>query len=107
MLPRFELAWEKQLNDVLIALGMDAAFDAARADFSRMVQNGGVYIDEVKQKSFIAVDEKGTEAAAATGVAVLEAAASPEIRFDRPFVFAIRERLSGTLLFLGVLNDPS
>lgn len=107
VLPRFELEWEKELNDVLIALGMEEAFDPARADFSRMVQNGGVYIDEVKQKSFIAVDEKGTEAAAATGVAIVETSAPPEIRFDRPFVFAIRERLSGTLLFLGVLNDPS
>jgi serpin B len=60
----------------------------------------------VKQKAFVRVDEEGTEAAAVTG-GVLVDSAPPEIRFDRPFLFAIRERLTGTILFVGVVNDPT
>lgn len=103
-LPRFTLEWEKQLNDVLSAMGMEEALNPG-ADFSRLVQGGGVWIDEVKQKSFVEVDEEGTTAAAVTSVAVVDSA-PPEFRLDRPFLFAIRERLSGTLLFVGILNDP-
>ena len=103
-LPRFELEYEKRLNDALIALGMGQAF-APGADFSRMTPGGGVWIDEVKQKSFISVDEEGTEAAAATAV-VIVMSAKPTLRADRPFLFAIRERLSGSLLFVGKMADP-
>ncbi|MEQ9399607.1 MAG: serpin family protein [Longimicrobiales bacterium] len=105
-LPRFELAWERRLNDDLQALGMIDAFDPGRADLSRMIPGGGVWIDEVKQKSFVKVDEEGTVAAAVTGVTVVESLPTT-VRFDRPFVLAIRERLSGTLLFLGVVRDPT
>lgn len=105
-LPRFELTWERTLNPDLQALGMRDAFDPGAADFSRMIPGGGVWIDRVLQKSFIRVDEKGTEASAVTGVFVVESL-PPTIRFDRPFVLAIRERLSGTLLFMGVVRDPS
>lgn len=104
-LPRFKLKYEKQLNDVLIALGMGIAFTPA-ADFSRMMPARGVCISEVKQKTFVAVDEEGTEAAAAT-VVVMARSGHPTLRADRPFLFAIRERLSGTLLFIGKLADPS
>ena len=103
-LPRFELEYEKKLNDALIALGMGQAFTPA-ADFSRMTPGGGVWIDQVKQKSFIEVDEKGTEAAAAT-VVVIVMSAQPVLRADRPFLFVIRERFSGTILFIGKLADP-
>ena len=102
-LPRFELEWEKVLNDVLKALGMEVAFDGG-ADFSRMFQDVGVWSDEVKQKSFVRVDEEGTEAAAVTNV-VMVSSMPPEVRADRPFLFAIRERLSGTILFLGVILE--
>ena len=105
-LPRLELAWERRLNDDLQALGMTDAFDPGRADLSRMIPGGGVWIDEVKQKSFVKVDEEGTVAAAVTGVSVVESLPTT-VRFDRPFVLAIRERLSGTLLFLGVVRDPT
>lgn len=104
-LPRFALEWEKPLNDVLELLGMGEALTPG-ADFSRLVPGGGVWIDEVKQKSVVEVDEEGTTAAAVTSVAVVDSA-SPEFRLDRPFLFAIRERLSGTLLFVGILNDPA
>ena len=103
-LPRFSMEWEKRLNDVLGAMGMEEAL-TPDADFSRLVPGGGVWIDEVKQKSFVEVDEEGTTAAAVTSVTVVDSA-PPEFRLDRPFLFAIRERLSGTLLLVGILNDP-
>jgi serpin B len=102
-LPRFKLEYEKTLNDVLTALGMGIAFTPS-ADFSRMTPGGGIWIGKVKQKSFVEVDEEGTEAAAATSVSMV-LSAGPALRADRPFLFAIRERFSGTLLFLGKLAD--
>jgi serpin B len=105
-LPRFELEWEKRLNEPLQALGMTDAFDGGLADFRRLTPGGGVWLDLVKQKSYVKVDEEGTEAAAVTGAVVVESA-PVEVRADRPFLFAIRERLSGTLLFFGLVNDPA
>lgn len=103
-LPRFELEWEGILNGSLEAMGMEAAFDPGTADFSRMFQGGGPWIDQVKQKSFVRVDEEGTVAAAVTSV-TMPTSLPPEIRADRPFLFAIRERLSGTILFLGAMVE--
>lgn len=103
-LPRFELAWEEKLNDPLMALGMTDAFGPA--DFSRLTPGGGVWLDIVKQKAFVKVDEEGTEAAAVTGGAVVTSAPA-EIRFDRPFLFVLRERLTGAILFMGVIHDPT
>ena len=104
--PRFEIEYEKVLNDVLQAMGMEEAFSNLTADFSRMVEGGGVWIDEVKQKSFVRVDEEGTEAAAATSVTIVETSAPPAIVFDRPFLLVLRERLTGTILFMGKVVDP-
>jgi serine protease inhibitor len=109
-LPRFRLEYDKTLNDVLKALGMEVAFDEAAADFSRMHRdalNLQLHISRVKQKAFVEVDEEGTRAAAVTSVEVGVTSAPPAFRADRPFVFAIRERLSGALLFTGVVRDPS
>jgi serine protease inhibitor len=104
-LPKFKLEWEKLLNDDLIAMGMGAAFHDA--DFSRLAEGGeDFFISKVKQKAFIEVNEEGTEAAAATSVNVA-VRASPGFRATRPFIFAIRERFSGLLLFIGQLVDPS
>jgi serpin B len=107
-LPRFTLAYERMLNDDLTAMGMGIAFDQQRADFSRIasVSPDRLFISLVKQKAFIVVDEMGTEAAAATavGVSITALPVIPTMRVDRPFVFAIRERLSGTILFLGKIT---
>jgi serpin B len=103
-LPRFRMAYERTLNDDLAALGMVDAFDH-RADFTRLSPVAGLSISEVKQKSWVDVNEEGTEAAAATVVAVRETSASV-FRADRPFLFLIRERLSGTILFVGKLANP-
>ena len=103
-LPRFRMAYERTLNDDLAALGMVDAFDH-RADFTRLSPVDGLLISEVKQKSWVDVNEEGTEAAAATVVAVRETSATV-FRADRPFLFLIRERLSGTILFVGKLASP-
>jgi serine protease inhibitor len=106
-LPRFRLEYGRELADDLTALGMGIAFGES-ADFSRIadVRSERLYLTRVDQKTFVEVNEEGTEAAAATavGVGVTSAPVSVEMRVDRPFVFAIRERLSGAVLFLGVMN---
>lgn len=109
-LPRFILEWERELNDDLIALGMVDAFDPTRADLSRMAEGARkmeLHVREVKQKSFVEVNEEGTEAAAATSVGVGPTSAPPTLRVDRPFLFVLRERLSGTILFVGKVMDPT
>ena len=106
-LPKFELEWGDSLNGPLQALGMTHAFDE-RADFGRIAEGGqDLEIYSVQQKTYVRVDEEGTEAAAATSVVVGPTSAPPSVSFDRPFLFAIRERLSGTILFMGVIGDPS
>ncbi len=110
VMPRFELVYERLLNETLKAMGMPRAFDRERAEFGRMVEGarpGDFYIHWVKQTSFVRVDEEGTEAAAATGTGVGPVSGPQEVRVDRPFLFAIRERLSGTILFVGAVTDPS
>ena len=92
-LPRFELDWERTLNDDLEALGMVDAFDPGEADFTRITPGGGIWVDYVKQKTFLKIDEIGTEA-------------RPELLADRPFFLAIRERLTGTVLFAGLIVEP-
>jgi serpin B len=66
-----------------------------------------LYISEVKHKTYVDVNEEGTEAAAVTGVGVRVTSLPPRIMVDRPFVFAIRERASRAVLFLGVMMDPA
>ena len=112
--PRFKLEYEKLLNEVLKSLGMAIAFDQGQADFTRMFDKVGdmnLFIDKVKHKSFVEVNEEGTEAAAVTsveiGVTSIGPGSSFVMRVDRPFVFAIRENHSGTILFIGKILDPS
>ena len=103
-LPRFRMAYERTLNDDLAALGMVDAFGPA-ADLSRLSPVDDLWISEVKQKSWVEVNEEGTEAAAATVVTIVESAGL-DFRANRPFLFFIRERLSGTILFAGKLASP-
>lgn len=107
-LPKFELEWGASLVPALQALGMTDAFKPFVADFTRITADrDDLYIYDVVQKSFVKVDEKGTEAAAATAVIIGPTSAPPSLTFDRPFLFAVRERFSGTILFMGVIGDPS
>ena len=103
-LPKFKLEYQRELKDDLSALGMRIAFDPDRADFSGMLGGpvaGNLYISKVIQKTFVEVNEEGTTAAAATSVGISVTSAPLTIQFDRPFLFALRERHSGTILFLG------
>jgi serpin B len=104
-LPRFKLEYGiKNLNDSLTALGMGEAFTDA-ADFSGIRE--GICISRVLHKAVIEVDEKGSEAAAATVVEMRETAAAEPLTFiaNRPFVFVIADDETGTILFIGKLSD--
>jgi serpin B len=107
-MPKFTLEYELELNEALEALGMGIAFDPNAADFTRIHSDTWrLYISRVKHKTFVDVNEEGTEAAAATSVEVGVTSLPPMIAVDRPFLFVIREKFSGTILFMGVMNDPS
>jgi len=107
-MPRFRLEYSAVLNPMLRELGMRRAFEPGAADFSRMSASAGgdLYVSEVLHKSFVEVDEQGTEAAAATKVTIRVTSMPPAIRIDRPFLFIIRERFSGTILFQGKIVAP-
>lgn len=108
-LPRFEFAFEISLNEILKALGMGIAFDDEAADFSGIHPiPPRLYISEVKHKTFIAVNEEGTEAAAATSVEIAVTAMPESFTMiaDRPFFFAIADDMTGTILFMGSVNEP-
>ena len=108
-LPKFSIETKAELADVLAALGMPSAFDE-RADFSGITTAEKLEISDVIHQANIDVDEKGTEAAAATAV-VMRATAMPAepvtVRVDRPFLFALRDVPTGAILFLGRVADPS
>ncbi len=104
-LPKFRFGCETPLNDVLISLGMGIAFDASQADFGNLFSDGVGWIDEVKQKAFIQVAERGTEAAAVTQT-IFEDSAPPVVTCDRPFLIVIHEDVSGAILFLGKIANP-
>ncbi len=106
-LPKFKLEYEYLLNDVLKALGMEIAF-SNHADFTNLYKPGGVSISKVKHKTFVQVDEEGTEAAAVTSVEVGTTSISNGfiMRIDKPFIFLIRESNSGSLLFIGKIIKP-
>ena len=102
ILPRFKLEYEVHLNEPLKALGMEIAFSGG-ADFSGM--GHGLFISEVRHKTFIEVNEEGTEAAAVTVVALAESA-PPVFRVDRPFFFTIYDAKTRTMLFIGIVTEP-
>lgn len=105
-LPKFKFEVEVGLTEILQTLGMEIAFDPRRADFSNMFSDHNGWIDNVKQKAFIQVDEVGTEAAAVTQVTFTDTALPPSIICDRPFLIVIHEDVSGAILFVGKIVDP-
>jgi serpin B len=110
-LPRFKVEYEANLNDPLKAMGMAIAFDKDNADFSGMRPiPPNVYIGNVQHKTYVEVNEKGTEAAAATSVEIeVESALMIAYEFiaDHPFFYAIRDNESGAILFAGVMMNPT
>jgi len=110
-LPRFKLESQFSLAETLAKLGIRDAFNAGAADFSGMTGGRDLYVSAVVHKAFVDVNEKGTEAAAATAVVMERTSiAVPreprDFRADRPFIFALRDRTSGEILFLGRLARP-
>jgi serpin B len=107
-MPKFSFRSKAQLKDALGELGMPIAF-TDRADFSGMTKQESLEIADVIHQAFIAVDEKGTEAAAATAV-VMRSVSAPlqpvELRIDRPFLFLIQDDETGAILFMGRVADP-
>jgi serpin B len=103
------MEYEITYNDILKSMGMEHAFNEGLADFSGIadVSPQNLYISEVKHKTFVRVDEEGTEAAAVTSVGVGLTSLPPSMTVNRPFVFIIHERESGTNLFMGKVKDPS
>ncbi len=108
-LPKFTMSFSKYLKDDLTALGMGIVFDPSRADLSRIRQSGGLYVSDVLHKTYVDVNEEGTEAAAVTviGVFATVVVSTPQMRIDHPFIFAIREHQSGTILFIGKVDSPA
>ncbi len=108
--PKFTMEWGPQsLEPHLKALGMEDAFEHGNADFSGMDGSRELYIKDVVHKAFVEVDEKGTEAAAATGVIVGVTSVGPPppvFRADHPFLFVIRENTTGSPLFIGRVSEP-
>jgi serpin B len=105
--PRFELTWgTKDISGDLKALGMETAFDG-RADFTGMSDQRDLFIGPVFHKAFVTVNEEGTEAAAATGVVMKRLAVehTTEFRVDHPFMFVIRDNVTGGILFMGRVVD--
>lgn len=114
-IPKVELVYEKELSDVLKSMGMVDAFDPQKAEFSNIFNelHDDIYIKLVRQKSFINVNEEGTEAAAATVVVMdwRSAGGGPDdekyMDFNKPFLFLIMEKLSDSILFCGKIVNPT
>ena len=103
-MPLFELESEFSLDQTLAEMGMPDAFGAG-ADFSGMTGTRELWVSEVAHKAFVSVDEEGTEAAAATAV-VVQVSGPTLVTVDRPFIFFIRDRATGAVLFLGRVMNP-
>ena len=110
-LPKWTFTMAKEISDILARLGMRSAFDPRTADFSGMSESEKLFIGAALHKAFVAVDEEGTEAAAATVLVMKGSAHRPQepktFRVDRPFVFLIRHRTTGAVLFLGRVTQPT
>ncbi|XP_047415324.1 serpin B6 isoform X1 [Sciurus carolinensis] len=107
-LPRFKLEENYDLEEVLCSLGMTDAFEQARADFSGMSSQGNLYLSKVVHKSFVEVNEEGTEAAAATGAVLMMRCLrfTPRFCADHPFLFFIQHSRTRGILFCGRVSSP-
>jgi serpin B len=108
-MPKFEIEGEFGLVETLQEMGIEDAFNASAADFSGMDGTRNLFVSDVIHKSFVKVDEAGTEAAAATAVVMVESSApmeTIEMTIDRPFIFLIRDEPTGAILFMGRVVSP-
>lgn len=108
-LPRFKFSWESDLNGILTSLGMGVAFSSTNANFSKINADAQLYITKVKHKTYVDVNEEGTEAAAVTSVGIGVTSVGPggpEFHVIRPFLFFITEEDTGAILFVGKVENP-
>lgn len=109
-LPRFLIKTEKNLIETLNSLGIHDAFNSFSADFTKMSITNELYIGLLKQKTYIELNESGTEAAAVTIAGMIDSSAAPniptEIRFDHPFGYVLKEKSTGAILFAGKVGKP-
>ncbi len=110
-IPKFKFDTKYTLNQHLADMGMPTAFNPEQADFSRMDGTKNLYLSTVIHQGFIEVNEEGTEAAAATAVAMAATTAMPTepkmFTADRPFIFIIQEKNTGNILFMGKIENPN
>ena len=109
-MPKFKIEYDTKLNDILKGIGIKTAFDKEKADFSKMFASERVWLTDTVHKTYISVDEKGTEAAAVTGIEAGGTALPPEpveVKINRPFKFVIRDNMGGEVLFMGEYAYPS
>ena len=103
-MPKFKIEYSERLNDTLKNIGIQTAFNTKTARFEKMFDSGNMWFTDTIHKTFISVDEKGTEAAAVTAIGMAGASLPPEpieLKFNKPFYFAIRDNTSGEILFMG------
>lgn len=103
-MPKFKFEFDTSLNDILKNIGIINAFDGNTADFTKMFDSGNMWITKTIHKTYINVDEKGTEAAAVTAIGMGGSGMPPEpieLKFNKPFYFVIRDNTSGETLFMG------
>jgi serpin B len=108
-LPKFHFEYSKDMKDSLEEMGMPTAFDPGQADFSGIYdqkEEPNLFISHIAHKAFVAVDEKGTEAAAATGLVAEMVSMPVMLSIDHPFIFIIRDSQTGSILFVGRVLDP-
>lgn len=106
-LPKFEVEYDINLNDVLKGLGMEIAFDRNKANFSRLgASSGNLFIGRVKHKIFLKIDETGAEGAAVTAVGIGVTSAPPTLFFDRSFLIVLRDIKHNSILFTGKIENP-
>ena len=101
--PKFNIEYSTALNDILKTIGIKKAFEPD-AEFDNMFDNGNMWIDSTIHKTYINVDEEGTEAAAVTGVGMAGSALPPEpleVKYNKPFTFVIKDNINGEILFMG------
>jgi len=114
-LPRFKMSYAAELRGALVSLGMERAFDQARAEFGGIrSEPPPVWIDQVLHRAVAEVNEEGTEAAAATMIGMYTMSMRPqrpepefEMIVDRPFLSLIRDEMSGSILFMASVVDPN
>lgn len=108
VLPKLKLEYkiEDKLEEVLTDMGMGIAFDERQADFSGMSEDVDLFIDKIIHKTFLEVNEEGTTAAAATAVDMGFTSVGLTMNVNKPFIFAIKENHSGTILFIGKIVEP-